>query len=166
MYAVVVPAKYIIIKLWTWLLKYYPPGGGSKECFAYPRYTVSPRVPETLFPGTRSTDTSLRENPDGKYFFIMENHFPKKFETRIFWDFFRDFWKKWNFEIVIENFISKKIWGENRKIKKKSIFRFFLSDFCFQKKMIEKSLIFFDFFSHFFFQGSIFFWKSLKKNYS
>ena len=42
------------------------------------------RVPKMLFPGTRSTDASLRENPDEKYLFIMENDFPKHFETRNF----------------------------------------------------------------------------------
>ena len=43
---------------------------------------VRPGVLKTCFPRTRSTDASLRENPDEKYFFIMENDFPKKFETQ------------------------------------------------------------------------------------
>ena len=37
-------------------------------------------VLKTLFPHTRSIFQIAKKNPDEKYYFIMENHFPKNFE--------------------------------------------------------------------------------------
>ena len=44
-------------------------------------------VLKTLFPRTRSIFQIAKKNPDEKYYFIMENHFPKHFEIGIFWFF-------------------------------------------------------------------------------
>ena len=41
-------------------------------------------VLKTLFPRTRSIFQIAKKNPDEKYYFIMENHFPKHFEIGIF----------------------------------------------------------------------------------
>ena len=46
-----------------------------------------PGVLKTLFARTRSIFQIAKENPDEKYYFIMENHFPKIFEIGIFWLF-------------------------------------------------------------------------------